>query len=74
MLELSKTIMYEFWYNSIKLNYQIKRNLCYVDADNFIINMKTKDVYKDIENNVKKRSDTSNYEDKRSIRICKNKR
>ena len=33
-----------------------------MDADSFIINIKTKDVYEDIADDVDKRFDTSNYE------------
>ena len=32
-----------------------------MDTDNFIIDIKTKDVYKDIANDVEKGFDTSNY-------------
>ena len=44
-------------------------NLCNVDTDTFIINIKAKDVDKDIANDVKKRFDTSNYEMERPLMI-----
>ena len=50
ILEISKTLMYEFWYDYIKQQYKQNANLCYMDIDSFIINIKTQDVYKDIEN------------------------
>ena len=61
ILEICKTIMYEFWYDYIKQKYQKNAKLCYVDTDSFIINIKTEDFYKDIADDVEKRFDTSNY-------------
>ena len=43
ILEISKTLMYEFWYNYIKTKYQNNSKLCYMDTDSFIINIKTED-------------------------------
>ena len=39
ILEISKTLMYEFWYDYIKPKYQNNAKLCYVDTDSFIINI-----------------------------------
>ena len=39
-----------------------KAKLCYMDTDSFIIQIKTKDFYKDTADDVEKRFDTSNYE------------
>ena len=36
ILELSKTVMYEFWYDYMKPKYGEKTKLCYMDTDNFI--------------------------------------
>ena len=36
ILGISKTLMYEFWYDYVKLNYQDKAKLCYMDTDNFL--------------------------------------
>ena len=47
LLDLSKTLMFEFWYDYIKRKYQDKTKLCYVDTDSFIIYIKTEDFYKD---------------------------
>ena len=60
ILDISKITMYEFWYDYVRINYEDKARLCYMDTDCFVVNIKTKDFYKDIEN-VKKRVDTSNY-------------
>ena len=57
-LEISKTLMYEFWYDYIKPKYQNNENLCYMDTDSFIIHIKTEDVYEDIADDVEKRFDT----------------
>ena len=53
--------MYEFWYDYVKSKYEDKARLCYMDTDSFVVNIKTKDFYKDIAENVKERFDTSNY-------------
>ena len=45
-----------------------------MDTDSSIINIKTKDFYEDIADNVKKRFDTSNYEVNRSLPTGKNKK
>ena len=52
ILDLSKTLIYEFWYNHIKPMYRDKARLCYTDTDSFIIHIKTEDVYKDISNDI----------------------
>ena len=54
LLKLNKTLMYEFWYDYIKPKYQYNAKLCYIDADSFIIYIKTKDVYQGIANVVEK--------------------
>ena len=53
ILDISKTLMYEFWYDYIKPKYQDRAKLCYMDTDSFIIHIKTEDFYEDIANNVK---------------------
>ena len=54
ILNLSKTLMYEFWYDYIKPKYQDRAKLCYMDTDSFSIHIKTEDFYKDIANDVEK--------------------
>ena len=59
MLELSKILMYELWYDYVK--YGEKAKLCYMDAHIFILYIKTDYTYKDIAEDVETRFDTSNY-------------
>ena len=61
ILDISKITMYEFWYDYVKIKYQDKGRLCYMDTDSFVVNIKAKDFYKDISKDVNKRFDTSNY-------------
>ena len=60
-LDISKTLMYEFWYDYIKPKYQNNAKLFYMDTDSFITHIKTEDFYKDIADDVKKWFYTSNY-------------
>ena len=67
ILEISKTLMYEFWYNYTKSKYQQNAKLCYMDTDSFIIHIENEDVYEHIAEDVEKRFDTSNYETNRPL-------
>ena len=60
ILNISKKLMYEFWYEYLKPKYGDK--ISYTDNGSFISFIKTEDFYKDIADNVEKRFDTSNYE------------
>ena len=73
ILEISKTLMYEFWYDYMKPKYNDNVKLCYMDTDSFIMNIKTNDFYEDIASDVENRFDTSNYEVKRPLPTGKNK-
>ena len=39
ILEISKILMYEFWYDYMKPKYNDNVKLCYMDAKSFIINI-----------------------------------
>ena len=42
ILEISKTLMYQFWYDYMKPKYNDNVRLCYMDSDSFIMSIKTK--------------------------------
>ena len=62
ILEISKILMYEFWYDYIKPKYNDNVRFCYMDTDSFVMHIKTNYFYKDIATDVENRFDTSNYE------------
>ena len=74
ILDISKILMYEFWYDYMKPKYGNGVKLCYMDTDSFVMNIKTEDIYKDIANDVEKRFDTSNYEVERPLPTGKNRK
>ena len=74
ILEISKILMYEFWYDYMKPKYDNNVKLCYMDTDSFIMNIKTNDFYKDIASDVENRFDTSNYEVNRPLPMGRNKK
>ena len=57
-LAISKTRMYEYWYDNMKTKYGDNIKLCYMDTDSFIMHVKTEDFYEDIANDVEKNYDT----------------
>ena len=76
ILDISKTLMYEFWYDYIKPKHKDKAKLCYSTTDSFVIHIFTEDFFEDINNDVERWFDTSNYDknDKRPLLIGKNKK
>ena len=74
ILEISKILMYKFWYDYMKPKYGNDVKLCYMDTDSFIMNIKTNDFYEDIANDVENRFDTSNYEVNRPLPMGKNRK
>ena len=74
ILDISKILMYEFWYDYMKPKYNDNVNLCYMDTDSFVMNIKTNDFYKYISSDVDKRFNTSNYEVDRPLPTGKNKK
>ena len=74
ILEISKILMYELWYDYIKPKCQQNVRLRYMDTNSFIININTKNIYKDIADDVEKRFDTSNYDVNRPLPTRKKKK
>ena len=74
VLQLSKFLMYEFWYNYLKPKYKDKINLCYNDTDSFVLEIETEGFYEDIKDGVDKWFDTSEYSKERPLPIKKNKK
>ena len=76
ILDISKTLMYEFWYDYLKPKYGDRVKLCYTDTDSFIIYIKAEDFFEDISNDVEKWCDTSSFDknDKRPLPVEKNKK
>ena len=75
ILDISKTLTYEFWYDYITPKYKDRAKLCYTDTDSFIIYIKTEDFFEIISNDVERWFDKSDYDknDKRLLPIGKNK-
>ena len=75
-LDISKTLMYEFWYDYVKPKYNDKAKLYYMDTDSFVINIFTEEFFEDINNDVERSFDTSTYDknDKRPLQIGVNKK
>ena len=60
VLDLSKHLMYDFYYNHLKKLYTHNIRLLYIDTDSLIVHVQTDDLYKDMAQNLDD-YDTSNY-------------
>ena len=61
ILDLSKTLMFDFHYKYIKPKYGKEAKLLFTDTDSLLYEIKTDDFYKDIAGDVRDRFDTSDY-------------
>ena len=60
ILDNSKILMYDFFYNELKKQYGGKCELLYTDTDSLLLEIETEDFYKDMEEK-KDQYDTSDY-------------
>ena len=72
ILELSKILMYEIWYDYEKPKYDEKAEFCHMNIDSFIACIKIDGIYKGIAEDVETRFHTSNYEFDRPLPKGKN--
>ena len=61
ILDKSKMLVYEFYYEYLKPKYSNKVNLLYMDTDSFILEIKTDDFFEDTRKDLVRWFDTSNY-------------
>ena len=63
ILDISKILISEFWYDYIKPKYGDRAKLCYTDTDSLMLHIITEDFYEDIPVDVERWFDTSNYDE-----------
>ena len=73
ILDLSKIVMYEFHNDYMKPKFK-DLQLCYMDTDSLIYNIKTEDFYSEIADDISTRFDTSGYCPNRPLPIGLNKK
>ena len=54
ILDISKKLIYQFWYDYIGPKYGDKAKLCYTVTDSFVVHIKTEDFFGDISNDVER--------------------
>ena len=60
ILDNSRILLYDFFYNHLKKDYSPRCELLYTDMDSLLLEIKTDDIYKDIKSN-ENQYDTSDY-------------
>ena len=71
ILDISKTLMYDFHHKYIKKNYGPKAKLLMTDTDSLMYEMHTEDFFKDIREDIKEKFDTSSFENSKLPRLNK---
>ena len=67
ILDKSKELTYQFYYDYLKPKIKDKVKLMYMDTDSFILSKKTDDFFKDIKDDLKEWFDTSGYDKNRVL-------
>jgi len=66
VLDLSKLCMYQFYYDTLKVRYGDKVQLCYTDTDSLLVQIQTDDINADLIDIVDQ-FDFSNYPANHSV-------
>ena len=73
ILDLSKTLMYDFYYGQLKNQYGDRCQLLYTDTDSLLLEIQTKDVYRDMGKHAEL-YDTSDYPREHTLHSVENKK
>jgi len=70
-LDISKTLMYDFYCNYIKKKYGPKAKFLMTDTDFLMYEIHTEDFFEDIREDIKEKFDTSNFENSKLLILNK---